>query len=734
MSRPDSPGSTHGLLLAALFVALALPGCARRAAPSTPDTTTSTPEPAMTYPETRRQTLTETVHGVPVEDPYRWLEDEEDPEVQAWMEAQDSFTRAALAQLPGRAWLERRFTELYYIDAVGTPILRDDRIFLYRRRAGQEKYAIYWKDGPEGQEHLLLDPNTFSEDGSIALGLLEPSPDGSRIAYTLKENNADEATLYVMDVDAHTTSEVDVIEGARYAWPSWRPDSSGFYYTWLPTDPTISEMERPGHARIRYHELGADPAKDPVILGPTGDPTVFLGAQVSEDGRHLLAYKSHGWRRTEISWRLLDGDPQQRWLPLAADVDARSDAIVWGEHAYLRTNWQAPRGRILRVSLSDPEAARIQNAEEIVAEHPEAVLRDVRLVGQRLVLSYMEGAYSKLMIHELDGQLDRQVELPGIGATGGVSGQPDRPEAYVTFTSFTTPNQIYALDVTAGAPQLWETLEVPIDPSPYTVEQVHYPSADGTQISMFVLHRADMPRDGSTPFILYGYGGFGVSMTPAFRSSIYPWLEAGGGFAVANLRGGGEYGDQWHEAGTLARKQNVFDDFIAAAEHLIAGGYTRPERLAIRGGSNGGLLVGAAMTQRPELFGAVVCAVPLLDMLRYHLFGSGKTWVTEYGDPSDLDLFEVLRAYSPYHHVEEGTDYPPTLLLSADSDDRVDPMHARKMTAALQHADTGGEPILLRIESNAGHGGGDMVKKYVASDVDTYAFLMDSLGVAPPEE
>ena len=713
--------------LTLLLAATMLSACTKTKKDEQPTQTTTAAEPAMSYPETKREDVTDTLHGVQVADPYRWLEDVKSPDVQAWMSAQHDFTQAYLNDLPTRDWLTRRFTELYYIDAVGTPQRAGDRFFLYRRNAQQEKYVLYWKQGIDGEEKLLIDPNSWT---NASLGGISPSDDGKYLAYKIQENNADEATLHVMEVETGADLKPDVIEGAKYAWPSWTPDNKAFYYTWLPTDESIPAMERPGFAEVRLHTLGSDPATDKIIIEKTGDPQKFIGASISREGKYLFNYEQRGWTSTDISYRPLDGKHEDTWVPIAKGLDAQFDATVWKDQLYIHTNWEAPNWRVLKVSMEDPT---LEKATEIIPESSDAVLKNVSIIGGKLALTYMEKAHNQLKVHDLAGKHLHDVALPGIGASGGLSGEPDAEEAFFTFASFTTPNQIYQTNISTNETSLWASIQVPIDPSPYSVEQVFYDSKDGTKVSMFIVQRKDAPRDGSTPFILNGYGGFNVSMTPYFRASIYPWLEAGGGFAVANLRGGGEYGESWHKDGMLLKKQNVFDDFVAASEFLIQSKYTSKEKLAIRGGSNGGLLVGAAMTQRPDLFGAVICAVPLLDMVRYHLHGSGKTWVPEYGSAEDADQFAVLHAYSPYHRVTPKTDYPATLFLSADSDDRVDPLHARKMVAALQHVDTDGEPLLLRIEANAGHGGGGKVSKWVAQDVDTYSFLMKQLGVSAPE-
>jgi prolyl oligopeptidase len=483
--------------------------------------------------------------------------------------------------------------------------------------------------------------------------------------------------------------------------------------------------DRPGYAEVRFHKLGTDPKSDPVIHPRTGSARTFISPALSWDGRWLFVYIREGWNRNDIYYRdLQSADPT--FKPFVKDVPALFTVTAWEDHFYIQTDHESPKGRVFRTRTDAPGR---EHWKEIVPEAKDAVLDNFNLVGGRLVLNYLKNASTELQVRELDGTPVRTVPLPGIGTSGGMSGEPDTDEAYFSFTSFTRPAEIYRTSVKTGESKLWASVKLPVDSSPYTSVQVWYPSKDGTKFSMFIIRRKDMPRDGSTPFILSGYGGFNLSMTPSFTSSLYPWLEAGGGFALPNLRGGGEYGEEWHQAGMLHKKQNVFDDFIAAAEYLIKHGYTKSERLGIRGGSNGGLLVGAALTQRPELFRAVLCAVPLLDMVRYHLFGSGRTWIPEYGTAEDPEQFKAIHAYSPYHRVKKGTRYPALLMQSADSDDRGDPMHARKMTALLQAANKGPHPIILRIEKNAGHGGADLVKQQVESSADSYAFFMHELGL-----
>jgi prolyl oligopeptidase len=703
-------------------------------------------------PPTPREATADTLHGVRVEDPYRWLEPVDAPEVQAWVREQSAYSRRVLDALPEQAELQRRFSEILYLDAISAPEVRGGLQFYTRRYKTKEKSILMVR--PEtGAERVLIDPNEMSPDGSVSMGNWFVSWDGKKVAYTLRENNADEATLYVRDVASGKDSAVDVIAGAKYAGPSWTPDNTGFYYEWLPTDPGIDVSERPGRTELRYHALGSDPKEDPLVFPATLDPKTFLFGGISRDGRWLFLGVQHGWNQTDLYVRdarkprapvkplsdegeKLTGDERVAryaknlgFEPFVVGKDALFRVSWWDGWFYVRTNLDAPNYRVLKVR---PGHFDVKDWREIVPES-QAKIDDSSVVGGHLVLSYLKNAASHVEVRDLDGKPLRSIELPGVGSTGGIVGEPDRDEAYFSFTSFTVPNQIFKTSIAKGSTELWSEVELPIDTREMLAEQTWYTSKDGTRVSMFVVHKKGIALDGSHPTLLYGYGGFNIDMTPAFSALAAVWLEHGGVYAVPNLRGGGEYGEAWHRGGMGKNKQNVFDDFAAAAQHLFQLGYTRPEKLAIYGGSNGGLLVGAAMTQHPDLYGAVVCGVPLLDMVRYHLFGSGRTWIAEYGSADNPDEFATLYAYSPYHHVEPGVKYPPLLMMAADSDDRVDPMHARKFTAAVQwatsRAATAGtaSAALFRVEEKAGHGGGDMVKKRVASSADIVAFLLDQL-------
>lgn len=682
------------------------------------------PPTAPPPPATRATVVEETVHGRPVKDAFRWLEDEKAPDVQAWMNAQDAYARAQLAALPGREALTQRYKELYYIESMGAPLKRGGRLFYSRRHKDKEKAVIYWRQGTAGAEKVLLDPNTWSKDNTVSLGVWVPSWDGRKVVFAERPNAADEATLHVLDVDSGKRSAVDVIPGGKYASPTWARDNKGFYYERLPVDPSISVSERPGYTVFCFHALGSAPQKDPVLHEKTGDPATFLGGSVSNDGQWLMVNISRGWNENDVYFRrVTDKGP---WKLLVKGADATYGVTAWNNVFYVLTDEGAPNLRVFSVDPAHPERAAWK---ERIAEQKDVVLQDISVVGGQLVVSALRNVVSEIRIHTLDGAPVRTVELPGLGTTSHPLGTEDDDEAFFTFSSFTMPQQVFRTSVRSGKSDVWSAVKVPVDPSAYTVEQVFYPSRDGTRVPMFLVRRKDLKKDGSHPVLLYGYGGFSVNLTSTFQSFIYPWLEAGGVYAVPNLRGGGEFGKAWHDAGKGALKQNVFDDFAAAAEFLVKEGYTRPERLAVRGGSNGGLLVGALMAQRPELVGAVICAVPLLDMTRYHLFGSGKTWIPEYGNPEVAADSQWLSAYSPYQRLTDGVRYPALLMMSADHDDRVDPMHARKFVARVQQASTSRAPAWLRVERNAGHGGADQVAKGVESSVDQVAFLLSVLKV-----
>jgi prolyl oligopeptidase len=753
-SKSEGHGPTvGGILYGVAFIVLAALIFTITLAPQTlsPVTSTNSTAPAetaqppmptlpLTYPPSRIVDAFDIHFGVKVADPYRWLEDGQSPEVQTWLASQNKLARSYLDALPGRAALEKRYAQLLHIDTISAPGRAGDRYFYMKRKASEEKAVLYWRYAPpvgtlfSDKEHVLIDPNQFVATNNASLGAAAASLDGKLLAYTLKPNNADEATLYVKDVESGKDLPDEVIEGAKYADPSWLPDGSGFVYTYLPPANPAHPEDRPGLAVVRYHKLGTDPKHDPVIHAKTGDPTKFIGAYVSRDGNWIFFEQDNGGNRNDLYYQPLKGQPTadlaDNWKPIVVGKDFSYSLEPWKGQAYILTNEDASRYRLFKVSLDNPRRSKWR---EIVPESPTAVLQGAAVVGNHLVLDELENVTSQIEIRDLEGKLVRRLELPGIG-TAGVEGDPDYDELFYEFDNFTQPPEIFQTSVTDPAQKLWAKIDFPVDPSPYVVEQKFFTSKDGTKVPMFIVHRKDILLDGGTPFLIYGYGGFDINQLPAFWAGAYPWLEAGGGFAMVNLRGGGEFGEQWHQDGMLLKKQNVFDDCIAAAEYLIREGYTKPERLALRGGSNGGLLAGAVLTQRPDLFRAVVCEAPLLDMIRYPLFGSGKTWIPEYGSPDDPDQFKALYAYSPYHHVKPGTPYPSVLFCTPQNDDRVAPMHAFKMTAELQAATSSTNPILLRLETQSGHGGGDRVSKTIEYGTDIWGFLIHELGAQPPGE
>lgn len=697
-----------------------------------------TPEPAAVkepVPASEKGKM-EVIFGKQVHDPFRWLEDVKAPEVQSWMDEQDKLARQHLAQLPGREALVQRLEALTYVDSVSVPSMRGDRRFFLRQPKDAEKGILYVKIG-KAEPRVLIDPNTLSPDGSTSLGTWVPSRDGKKLAYALKANNMDEATLYVMDVDTGAISDVDVIPGAKYAEPQWTGDGSGFFYTWLPEEGSVPTAERPGYSEVRFHRLGQKAEQDALIHPRLGDPTRFIWPEVSHDGRYLFINIWRGWSENDLYLRrLADGDEpedlsfslERGWKVLAKDQKARFEVRTYKDTLLISSNQDAPRLQIFSVDGRDP--AR-EKWKLVLKEDPEAVIEHFGVAGGKLLVSFLRNAASELALFGLDGKRVRSVKLPTLGSLTGLSGEADSDTFYYGFSSFLYAGEIFESSIKTAKTSVFAKVEVPVKPEDFDVEQVFYPSKDGTKVSMFVVKKKGLQKNGALPTLLYGYGGFNISLTPRFLGRLIPWLEEGGVYAVPHLRGGGEYGEAWHQAGMLHNKQNVFDDFVAAAEYLQREQYTNPDKLAIAGRSNGGLLVGAAMTQRPELFRAVICGVPLLDMVRYHLFGSGKTWIPEYGDPEKAEDFEVLLAYSPYHRLTENTPYPALLMASADSDDRVDPMHARKFVARLQAAAVGERPRLLRIERNSGHGGADLRRAAVEQGVDELSFLYSELRVKP---
>ncbi|HVV16274.1 MAG TPA: prolyl oligopeptidase family serine peptidase [Polyangia bacterium] len=659
-------------------------------------------------------------------DPFAWLEDGETPAVQQWTAAQNARTRAYLEALPGRAPLADRFRALFAIGSLGVPVSRPHhhgrRLFYTRRDGGQNQPVLYVRDG-SGGERALVDVNADGADATRAIDWWFPSDDGTRVAYGISADGSEESTLRVRDV-ASGRDLPDVIPRTRACSLVWMPDGRGFYYTRYPRPGEVPAGEETYHRSVFHHRLGDDPARDVKVFGDGRDRTDWPNVDLSPDGRWLAIGVSQGWSKGEL-WlldRAGDGTPP---VAVAVGEQARFDVVeVRNDRLYVLTTSGAPRGRIVAV---DPHAPQRANWRDVVPAGDEVVEEAVYFHGGLAVASLHDAA-ARLRLFGADGTPRGEIPLPGLGALTGLSGARDAPELHFGFAGFFAPTTVFEV-VPGHAPTVWRALPSPVDASAFEVERVIVTSRDGTRLPLFLAHRKGLARDGSRPTVLYGYGGFAVNMLPTWTPSAIPFLERGGTYALAVLRGGGEYGEDWHRAGMLDKKQNVFDDFIAAATWLVDHGVTRPQQLAISGGSNGGLLVGAALTQRPDLFRAVVCKVPLLDMLRYHKFRIGALWIPEYGSPDDPQAARWLAAYSPYQHVRDGVAYPAVFLQTAESDTRVDPMHARKMAARLQAAQRADRPILLEVQSRAGHGAGKPVDKVIAEAVDTWSFVFAQLGM-----
>ena len=676
----------------------------------------------LKYPPTPVSDDAETLHGETIPDPYRWLEDGERAATREWTEAQNALTRAYLDAAPGRAEIHRRLDELLAIGAISVPTPARGRYFYQRRDGRQNQPVLYVREGVHGEDRALVDPNLLDPSGTIALDWYYPSDDGRLLAYGLSENGSEQSVLQVLEVDTGSNL-ADRIPHTRAADLAWLPDGSGFYYTRYPAPGDTPPGEEHYHRAIRFHRLGTDSSEDPLVFQPA-EKEHWPSVGISPDGRWLVIGVARTFDQTDLYLQdLRTGAPL---VPVAKDLPASFEGEVAHGRLFMRTNLDAPTYRLYAV---DPERPAREEWREIVPPRPDAVLEGVRVTADHLALSYLERASSRLRLTDHEGRNPREIRLPTLGSLFGAGAEWDGRELFYGFSSYTVPPGVHRIDLDTGAEELWRQVETDVDPSRFEVNQVSVRSKDGTQVSMFLVHRAGLALDGNNPVYLTAYGGFNISMTPAFSRSLLLWLERGGVVAVPNIRGGGEYGEGWHQEGMLGRKQNSFDDFIAAAEWLIENRYTSPARLAAAGGSNGGLLMGAVLTQRPELFRAVVIQVPLLDMLRYHRFLIARLWIPEYGSAEDPAQFPWLRAYSPYHHVRDGVAYPAVLLATAESDTRVDPMHARKMTARLQAATSSSRPILLRLESRAGHGAGKPLNKVLEELTDTWAFVFSELGV-----
>ena len=661
----------------------------------------------------------ESYFGTLVGDPYRKLEDLDAPETSEWLGAQAALTEAFLASLPERAALRARVAELWDYERIGEPFRKGGRRFQLRNSGLQQQAVLYVTDAAEAAARVLLDPNAFSDDGTISLGAFSVSHDGNLLAYGTQDGGSDWLTWHVRDV--RTSADLpDSVAWSKFSSAAWLRDSSGFFYSAF-DPPQAHETLRAANRehKLYFHRLGTAQAEDILVYSRPDEPTWNFFAQVTNDGRWCILDAHEGTDPRNRTFSIALDERPWTVRPLFAQGDAAYRFIECdGSRWYFQTDRDAPRGRIVAVDPASPETI-----VEIVAED-EMALEGTTSAGGRLFAHYLSNAATKVRVFDLEGRFERDVELPGIGAASGFDGEREDRDAFYTFASFTTPSRVLRYDIESGESFPVTAPKVAFDPSLFVTDQTFATSKDGTRIPMFVTHRRDLPRNGMAKTILYGYGGFNISLTPSFSPARIAWLERGGVFVVANLRGGAEYGEDWHQAGILHRKQNVFDDFIACAEHLIAEGYTSAAKLAIAGGSNGGLLVGAVLTQRPELFGAAMPAVGVMDMLRFHHFTIGHAWIPEYGaaDTSEAE-FQTLYAYSPLHNVRPGEAYPATLITTAERDDRVYPAHSFKFAAALQTAQRGPAPILLRVEMRGGHGAGKPTSKLIADAADDFAFL-----------
>jgi len=685
--------------------------------------TTGAGQSQLTYPETRRDPIVEVYHGVEVADPYRWLEDADSAATQAWVAQQNALTEGFLNKIATRERIQSRLTELINYPRYSSPSKHGDRYFFWKNDGLQNQSVLYVQKTPDAEPRVVINPNALSADGTVAVTTAAVSWDGRLLAYGLSRSGSDEQEVKVRDIDTDRDRE-ETLQWCRFTTIAWKHDGSGFFYSRFPDPNTVDPEDRMNYNRLYWHALGTPQSSDKLVYERPDSKELGFAPAITEDGRYLVVYVYHGTDpRNRVYYRPLDSDAS--FVKLLDEADAKYEFLGnQGATFYFMTDLETPRGRVVAIDLDRPTRA---DWETVIPEGSD-VIDYAGLIGGHLVVAYMHDVHHRLKVHHLDGRYVRDIALPDLGTVGSLSGHQDDSEMFFTFTSFLYPSTSFRYDFRSSELSVLHEPEVDFDTSDYETEQIFCTSKDGTRVPMFITHRKGLKLDGDNPALLYGYGGFNINIKPRFSTSTLAWLEAGGIYAQANMRGGSEYGETWHQAGMLDKKQNVFNDFIAAAEWLIDNDYTRPQKLAIRGGSNGGLLVAACMLQRPDLYGAVICQVPVTDMLRYHKFTVGRYWVPEYGNAeADREQFEYLYAYSPLHNVKTGSTYPPILITSADTDDRVVPSHAKKFAATLQDKAAGPNPILLRVETKAGHGGGKPVSKTIEEQADIYAFLFDIL-------
>ena len=678
-------------------------------------------------PETRTVEAIDTFFGTPVPDPYRWLEDDRDPEVEAWVAAQNEYTQAYLSQIDYRPQLEKRLGQLLDYERVSSPRKVGDYYFFYKNDGLQNQSVIYYQKGLDGKPRVFIDPNRLSRDGTVSIDLLGSSEDNRYLVYARSEAGSDWRTLHVIEVATRKQLK-DKIQWVKFSGATWYQD--GFFYSGYPRPEEGEELSAAveNHA-VYYHQLGTDQEEDQLIFADPAHPNRNHGLSLTEDKRYMVLTASTGTDGFETYFKptaIEEGGFQ----PLYTGFEHKNYVIDHHEgHLIVQTDVDAPNYRVVTVPVADPA---VKNWEDLIPEQDE-VLEGVSKAGFKLFSEYLKQATSRIYVYEYDGSDKKELELPGLGSAGVSGGKHDDDHVFFSFSSYTTPPSIYRYNLYTGEAEPFFETKLKFDPSQYETQQVFYESKDGTEVSMFITHRKGLELDSMRPTYLYGYGGFNISLTPGFSASNMLLLENDGVIAIPNLRGGGEYGEAWHQAGMLYDKQTVFDDFIAAAEYLIAEGYTSRERLAIAGGSNGGLLVGACMTQRPDLYQVAFPAVGVMDMLRYHKFTIGWAWVPEYGSAdSSKEMFEYLYGYSPLHNLKPAA-YPATMVTTADHDDRVVPAHSFKFAAQLQAAHTGEAPVLIRIETDAGHGAGKPISKIIEEQADKWAFMLYHMGINPTE-
>ncbi|MFZ2491202.1 MAG: prolyl oligopeptidase family serine peptidase [Thermoanaerobaculia bacterium] len=711
--------------LTALAVALTI---AAAAAP-----TASAQSASLKYPTTKKIEQVDTYAGnVQVSDPYRWLETDvrTSDEVRAWVDEQNKVTFGYLAALPQRGAIKQRLEKVWNYEKYTTPFKEGGRYYFRKNDGLQNQSVLYVQDSLDQKPRVLLDPNGWTKDGTVALGGVVPSKDGRYLAYSVSEAGSDWQMWRVLDL---TTGQptADEIRWVKSSGASWTTDSKGFFYSRFPIPEAGAAFQSLNkNHKIYYHRIGTPQSDDVLVHYDADHPDWNYFGGVTEDGRYLIITASAGTSpRYRVLWKDLT-DPYAMPVTLVEKMENNYSFVGNdGPVFYFETDVDAPRGRLIAIDIRNPEKA---NWKEIIPQATDT-LQGVGYVGGHFVASYLHDAQTAVKIYDLTGKHVRDVALGGIGTAGGFNGRQDDTETFYSFTSFTVPPSIYRYDIATGEKKLISQSKVDFDPTKYEVKQVFYKSKDGTKVPMFIAHKKGLKLNGQNPTLLYGYGGFNVSTVPTFSPARVVWMEMGGVYASANLRGGGEYGHEWHQAGTKLQKQNVFDDFIAAGEWLVANKYTSPKKLGIQGGSNGGLLVGAVLNQRPDLFGAALPAVGVMDMLRFQKFTAGRYWVDDYGSSDNPEEFKAIYAYSPYHNLKPGTKYPATLVTTADTDDRVVPGHSFKYAARLQETHVGDAPVLIRIETRAGHGAGKPTAKQIEEVADLYAFLAANLGVKMPK-